>query len=634
MILQDNIHPPDLILHNPTLIDSPLSTPPDSPRRAASPSIDISEEEEKKEEEKLAIVGDDNDSLPDDEKNAPIGDELMAPMRATEKENVFEEVRLKPATVNVTKKIPIEEDSHDEPPSLSIVENARNKLSRRGLSFSESDSPSSNKVSPKNNSVNVDISEPPSLSRVQEAMQRTSRMVEKHNQRDRNNRNSILREKPIASTTAAHNVDNAVKSSESKLEALQRDIMSLKMSLSDMNMGLKKDQMEAPKVDEYNDIPFLKASTKQDADITAETESMSEDKLPSLALRNTESVMDAEVAAITANSRGNISVNDDEPPSLRKTEKISRKLDYGDMNDQPMDEHDELMGPSSPVRKSVYDYKDIQHEMKKFASQTREALREESRDQSFTDFVEDPSPKVVPSTFSSPIAVERSMDNFADFEMNAIAQPTEAISINFAAVEAGEIPKMLISMDSFDGIASGDIFLSLLSENTGRDDTSAAATWADRVHSAIWRARRMRKTVTETHEPRSPKRSFKGGSQTVESVQKAALKHLKRNEIDDAISLVEGIVFAYYSYFERTLKLREQGFSTSATIDFKPYIGMGLHNLGILNLLKGEYEEALSYFNRAVENRRHNLGENHPLYIVSATEKALFMTRMVLCVDL
>ena len=148
MILQDNIHPPDLILHNPTLIDSPLSTPPDSPRRAASPSIDISEEEEKKEEEKLAIVGDDNDSLPDDEKNAPIGDELMAPMRATEKENVFEVVRLKPATVNAAKKIPIEEDSHDEPPSLSIVENARNKLSRRGLSFSESDSPSSNEVSP------------------------------------------------------------------------------------------------------------------------------------------------------------------------------------------------------------------------------------------------------------------------------------------------------------------------------------------------------------------------------------------------------------------------------------------------------------------------------------------------------
>ena len=134
----------------------------------------------------------------------------------------------------------------------------------------------------------------------------------------------------------------------------------------------------------------------------------------------------------------------------------------------------------------------------------------------------------------------------------------------------------------------------------------------------------MRKKSTRPKDPPSPRSRFNGGSQTVESVQKAALMHLKRNELDEAIHLVEGIVFAYYSYFERSLNLREEtataGMSHGA-INFKPYIGMGLHNLGVLNLLKGDYDEALSYFTRAVENRRRNLGENHPHYIVSATNR-------------
>ena len=133
----------------------------------------------------------------------------------------------------------------------------------------------------------------------------------------------------------------------------------------------------------------------------------------------------------------------------------------------------------------------------------------------------------------------------------------------------------------------------------------------------------MRKANMQATQETPPPPSFvRGGSQTVESVQRAALMHLKRNEIDDAINLVEGIVFAYYSYFERSLNLRENNPTPGAgsgAIDFKPYIGMALHNLGILNLLKGDYDEALSYFTRAVENRKSNLGENHPHYIVSPT---------------
>jgi len=384
------------------------------------------------------------------------------------------------------------------------------------------------------------------------------------------------------------------------------------------------------------------------------------DELPSISsppeMHNSQSTMDEEVAAITAHDERNRSMSNQmidlpsscdgqEPPSLSKIGidgKISRKLEYGDLEDQP---HDEFMEQNDALEggigyqgfRPVFDYQDIQHEMKKFASETRAALRE----QSFTDIVKDPSSSAVPVAFSSPLSVNRSSDigNFdahPDFQTNAIAKSRthqnntksmETISINFSDMESGEAPKMLISMDSFDGIASGDIFLSLLSENTGRAKTSTAATWADRVHGAIWRARRMRKTMMHApHESHPSQPLVKGGSQTVASVQQAALMHLKRDEIDDSINLVEGIVFAYYSYFERSLNFREKNPTSDTghrTIDFKPYIGMALHNLGVLNLLKGDYDEALSYFTRAVENRKGNLGMDHPHYISSLVRLAV-----------
>ena len=843
---QDNIHPPDLILHNPSSIpspDSPLSTPPDSPRRVIVNSNSDVKDEEKKEEDQddakalkkeevplgesfdevleeteKADVGE-NQSAPDDKKEAPTCDEVMTPRAAiqTTTSDHLEVVVLKPVVVNAKHAISEDDNSncsHDEPPSLSLVEKAKEKLSRQGLSFTESDSegalsPSSKTRSPSKiekekeiikssgdeaNKIAFDevgVDEPPPLSRVEEAMQRTSIMVKKHNQRDRIVRNKSTPTQsvdkigfnPMTSATTTANTNNASKSSESKLVALQRDIMSLKSSLSDMNMQLKEDQIRVPRIDKYNNTPFtttpagsspsqfahsiegcetsfeqttavtndnvvvnritshvvpyaddddeimkgtknaLSNEKSMDLDVTMETteSSLSQDKfkdaryetltshrqmtpkkdlqgsdkgarwlqeelrrragmkreingaieargqydlknddlsghrkpavdiLPSISsppgLQNSQSTMDEEVAAITANDERNLSTSNQgvnlhsskNPPSLSKTDttgKVSRKLEYGDLDNQPHDETmDELMGPKTASEtyqgfKPVFNYQDIQHEMKKFASQTREALRE----QSFTNIVEDPSSKAVPVAFSSSISANRSLDYHTDFQMNAIAniesaKNAELISINFAAIEAGEVPKMLISMDSFDGIASGDIFLSLLSENTGRDSTSTAATWADRVHGAIWRARRMRKSnMQATLETQQPQPIVRGGSQTIESLQKAALMHLKRNEIDDAINIVEGIVFAYYSYFERSLNLREKNpalATGNGAIDFKPYIGMALHNLGVLNLLKGDYDEALSYFARAVENRKSNLGEDHPHYIVSPNASML-----------
>ena len=84
--------------------------------------------------------------------------------------------------------------------------------------------------------------------------------------------------------------------------------------------------------------------------------------------------------------------------------------------------------------------------------------------------------------------------------------------------------------------------------------------------------------------------------------------------------MFEDIIFAYYAYFEQSLKAREKNPNLQGglgTTDFKPYIGVALHNLGILNLLNGDYKEALSFFMRAVENRKACLGEGHPDHVVS-----------------
>ena len=205
------------------------------------------------------------------------------------------------------------------------------------------------------------------------------------------------------------------------------------------------------------------------------------------------------------------------------------------------------------------------------------------------------------------------------------------------SIQANVTPTLIQSMDSKHGIAKGDITLSLLNENTGREESSKNATWAGRVHGAVWRCRRMRRCIDGQEEdaqlqagnPSKGRSSLPvdmdntrvaGGYRSVASTQDAALLHLMHDEIDEAMELFEDIIFAYYAYFEQSLKAREQNPNLQGglgTTDFKPFIGVALHNLGILNLLNGDYKEALSFFVRAVENRKACLGEGHPDHVVS-----------------
>ena len=50
--------------------------------------------------------------------------------------------------------------------------------------------------------------------------------------------------------------------------------------------------------------------------------------------------------------------------------------------------------------------------------------------------------------------------------------------------------------------------------------------------------------------------------------------------------------------------------------DHKAYIGAALHNIGILQLLKFDFQEALSFFEKAAESRKAHFGEGSVDHLV------------------
>ena len=385
-------------------------------------------------------------------------------------------------------------------------------------------------------------------------------------------------------------------------------------------------------------------------------------------LESTQRSEDDEVAAITTtdvSASGRIHSDEETTPK-------PRRLDYGGVRDtediQPTastaSNYTAQTAPGRPYpipsqlliskdgqhqRPSSAANTNYQHEMLRFVNDTRAALREKEspssqfRSLAISSSVGDEAHSIeVTASFNDEAAKTRRL-NRPDFDaMTERSLASEAAeSSDNSTFDISTTPVLVHSMDSYLGIAKGDITLSLLNENTGRVDTSKKATWANRVHGAIWRCRRMRRsmgsigsiqvpTPEDERTPGSPARGrsslpvdmdkarVAGGVRTVQSTQQAALGHLQHDEIDEALELFEDIIFAYYAYFEKSLKAREAnpGMGNGGITDFRPYIGVALHNLGILNLLNGEYKEALSYFGRAVENRKACLGEGHPDHVV------------------
>jgi tetratricopeptide (TPR) repeat protein len=278
---------------------------------------------------------------------------------------------------------------------------------------------------------------------------------------------------------------------------------------------------------------------------------------------------------------------------------------------------------------------DFRQDMLRFANETRKVLHGQNRSSMQS---EEPTSRFRSLAGSSSIAKVDELSIEATASLGATnlgpnySALTDEASDHSRSFDIASRPMLVESMDSHLGIAKGDITLSLLNEDSS---TSAKSTWANRVRAAVWRARRMRRGLSgnpNVHDIRAtgtPARGrsslpvdmdevrVAGGVRTVQATQEAALGHLIHDEIDEALELFEDIIFAYYGYFEQSLQAREANPGGENVItDFRPYIGAALHNLGILNLLKGEYRQALSYFGRAVDNRRGCLGEAHSDHVV------------------
>ena len=280
---------------------------------------------------------------------------------------------------------------------------------------------------------------------------------------------------------------------------------------------------------------------------------------------------------------------------------VPRRLDYGNTTGRSAKilASEELRGHESLHNQSLD--VDLKEAMRRFASDTREALRKAGENDANAQV----AAKNASNISNSPLR-SLTIGGSTGSAMNSDTADTQKTA-----------PVLVQTMDSELGIAKGDIMLSLLNENTKATDTSVEATWADRVHGAIWRCRRMRKSIGCFPSVTSPvptginKSQVAKGLKSVAAAQEVALANLAHDEIDEALELFEGIIFAYFSYFEHAQS--QQGDKT----DIKVYLGAALHNLGILNLLKGEYKEAFSFFTRAVDSRKASLGEGHPDHLVS-----------------
>lgn len=93
-----------------------------------------------------------------------------------------------------------------------------------------------------------------------------------------------------------------------------------------------------------------------------------------------------------------------------------------------------------------------------------------------------------------------------------------------------------------------------------------------------------------------------------------SLSSTQHDEIEAALELYEEVVTIYAEAFKETAKKRKKKDKN----DHKAYIGAALHNIGILQLLRFDFEEALSFFEKAAENRKDHFGEGSVDHMVRA----------------
>lgn len=199
-------------------------------------------------------------------------------------------------------------------------------------------------------------------------------------------------------------------------------------------------------------------------------------------------------------------------------------------------------------------------------------------------------------------------------------------------------PIVIIPLDIDIGIPKGDVMLSLLNQST-------ETNWATRVQEGIWRGRTMRRNcnpawLTEKvqRKPGQPSKGrtsvlidvdegcVVGGIDSLPSTQTAAMEHLKYDDFDDCLALYHDILQCYDVFFEKSFKRASLKSPQEVEEDIKSFklcVGVCLHNIGLIHLLRGDYTDAFTYFERATMNRASSLGSGHSDHIVSLVRMAI-----------
>jgi tetratricopeptide (TPR) repeat protein len=101
---------------------------------------------------------------------------------------------------------------------------------------------------------------------------------------------------------------------------------------------------------------------------------------------------------------------------------------------------------------------------------------------------------------------------------------------------------------------------------------------------------------------------------------------LKHDEIDAAIELYEEIAFTYNETFkamENTRKLSRSKKPEKKQYGHKAYLGAVLHNIGILHMLKFDFNQAFYHFTRAAINRKSHFGVGSVDHMASLSKVAV-----------
>lgn len=186
------------------------------------------------------------------------------------------------------------------------------------------------------------------------------------------------------------------------------------------------------------------------------------------------------------------------------------------------------------------------------------------------------------------------------------------------------MPALVKSLNNDAGIPKGDMMISLL--NNGQ--ASSDGLWETPVDESIWRCRTLRRSFNTEWQIENASRKpdnewyrhtsvcvdvdevrVAGGMEKLGDSQEAAIQTLKFDDLDDALTLCESVNFICEAFVEE-MPLEQAN-------KCRPCVASTLHNIGIVQMLRGDHDDALPNFEQATSLRVEHLGAGHVDHIVS-----------------